>query len=141
MPRKLGQGSSLFERLDPELPPLRTRTRRELANERIRAIKQHLSWLLNSRRGCSQSSPGLGLQDFNDATLSSADLRFRICQDIRETVIAFEPRIKAVDVQPTGTGEHLLQFRIRCLLSLENNEEALEIDLSVSRQGRPTVAM
>ncbi|HBN9794402.1 TPA: type VI secretion system baseplate subunit TssE [Pseudomonas aeruginosa] len=140
MPRKLAQGS-LFDRLDPELAPLRTRTRRQLLDDRAQAIKQHLAWLLNARRGCSQSSPGLGLQDFNDATLSSADLRSRICQDIRDTVIAFEPRVKAVEVNPTGTGEHDLNFRIRCLLSHDNTEESLEIDLSVSRQGKPSIAI
>ena len=45
MPRSPGRGS-LFERLDPDLPPRRTRTRQEMAAERIRAIKRQLPELI-----------------------------------------------------------------------------------------------
>ncbi|WP_221624568.1 type VI secretion system baseplate subunit TssE [Burkholderia sp. Bp8963] len=129
----------MFERLDPAVPPRRARSRRDLAAERIQAIKQHLSWLLNTRRGCSLSSPGLGLQEFNDATSNSIDLRFRICEDICATVEAFEPRVKAVEVKPIARNDLQLQFRLQCLVSLNNIEERLEIDLIVSRQGQTTV--
>ncbi|MBP0714317.1 type VI secretion system baseplate subunit TssE [Burkholderia sola] len=129
----------MFERLDPAVPPRRTRSRRDLAAERIQAIKRHLSWLLNARRGSSQSSPGLGLQEFNDATSNSTDLRSRICEDIRATVEAFEPRVKAVEVLPIASDDLQLQFRLQCVASLNNIEEMLEIDLTVSRQGQTTV--
>ncbi|WP_053060337.1 type VI secretion system baseplate subunit TssE [Burkholderia contaminans] len=99
MPRTLGQGS-LFERLDPELAPRRLRTSQDLAAERIQAIKRHLEWVLNARQGCSSSSPELGLPDFNDVAVDSADLRHRLGEHIHAVVSEFEPRVTVTRVRP-----------------------------------------
>ncbi|WP_420995089.1 type VI secretion system baseplate subunit TssE [Cupriavidus sp. 30B13] len=142
MPRSPGQGS-LFERLDPELPPRRTRSRQDLATERIRAVKRHLDQILNTRRGSSQSCPGLGLPDLNDATIGSNDLRVRICRDIRAAVAAFEPRVQVLQVQPvTDSGRPLeLHFRLHCLIPVNNIEEQVEIDLIVGRHDQSTLVV
>ncbi|AYD65446.1 type VI secretion system baseplate subunit TssE [Achromobacter sp. LC458] len=137
MPRSRGQGS-LFERLVPDAQPRRTRSRQELAAERIHAIKRHLERILNSRRGCSMSSPELGLHDFNDAAMGSADLLAHVSQDIRASVLAFEPRIKVLHVhsRPDPAQPLSLNFRLECLVPVMNHEEQVEIDLVIHHQDR-----
>lgn len=137
MPVSVDQGS-LFERLDADAPPRRTRSRKDLAVARVQAIKRHLELILNSRRGCSQSSPALGLQDFNDAAIGSADLLLQVSQDIRESVAAFEPRIKVLRVQarPEPMQPLDLNFRLDCLVAVASAEEKMEIDLVIHRADR-----
>jgi len=137
MPVSVDQGS-LFERLDADAPPRRTRSRQDIAIARVQAIKRHLELILNSRRGCSQSSPTLGLQDFNDAAIGSADLLLQVSQDIRESVAAFEPRIKVVRVQarPEPMQPLDLNFRLDCLVDVASAEEKMEIDLVIHRADR-----
>ncbi|TBU84485.1 type VI secretion system baseplate subunit TssE [Pseudomonas dryadis] len=125
---------SLFERLDPDVPPLRILSRQEQAQERIRAIKQNLERILNTRQGCSASSPELGLRDFNDASLGSADLQRRVGDDIRRSIAAHEPRIKVVGVrvQPDPAQPLNLHIRLDCLVPLQGMEEQMEIDLVIN---------
>ncbi|EHC5874207.1 type VI secretion system baseplate subunit TssE [Salmonella enterica subsp. enterica serovar Eastbourne] len=142
MPRSPGQGS-LFERLDLDLPPRRSRTRQEVATERIRAIKRQLEWILNARQGSSQSSPGLGLRDLNDAAIGAVDLRQQVCLDIHAAVAAYEPRARVVDVRPLPEADVSLDlsFRLVCRVPLNNQEERVEIDLMFHHQGRQVRVM
>ncbi|MBN3824855.1 type VI secretion system baseplate subunit TssE [Burkholderia sp. Ac-20384] len=137
MPRSPGQGS-LFDRLDPDLPPRRQRTRQELAAERVHAIKRHLERIFNSRQGGSQSTPEFGLQDLNDAAASQMDLRHRVCLDVRAVVTAYEPRVQVLDVRPvTLHGQpDGLHFRLHCLVPLNDAAEDVEIDLLVQHRER-----
>jgi type VI secretion system protein len=107
-----------------------------VAIERIRAIKHHLQWLLNTRPGCSQSNPGLGLSDFNDAALGSVDLVQRVRQDIERMVAAYEPRVQVLNVRscPDPDQPLDLHFRLDCLIPLLHAEEQLEIDLHIRHQ-------
>lgn len=133
MPRSAGSGS-LFERLDPDAPPLRILPRQEQGQERIRAIKQNLERILNTRQGCSASSPELGLRDFNDASLGSTDLQQRVSADIHRSIAAHEPRIEVikVHVQPDPAQPLNLHIRLDCLVPLQGVEEQMEIDLIVN---------
>jgi type VI secretion system protein len=134
MPRSPGHGS-FFERLTPDLP-LRSRTPQSLAGERIRAIKNHLEQLLNTRRGGSQSCPELGLPDMNDAASGQLELRNQICQEIRDLVARFEPRVRVTDVSPLASNEHPqgLCFRLHCQVPLKDAAEHVEIDLLVHQR-------
>lgn len=142
MPRTAGQGS-LFERLDPDTAPRHAFSRQDQARERIQAIKRHLEWLLNTRQGCSLSSPELGLRDFNDASMGSADLQLRVSEDIRRSVAAYEPRVKVLGVNVrTDPAQPLdLHFRLDCLVPIHNMEEQVEIDLVINGQDRSTRIM
>ncbi|ALX11780.1 type VI secretion system lysozyme-like protein [Burkholderia cepacia JBK9] len=137
MPRSPGQGS-LFERLDPDLPPRRMRTRLALASERIGAIKDHLERILNSRQGSSQSCPGFGLPDMNDAAASQTDLRHQVCLDVRTAVVAYEPRVQVLNVHPvTAYGQAgPLHFRLHCLVPVNDSTEDVQIDLLVQHRER-----
>ncbi|HBO4313770.1 TPA: type VI secretion system baseplate subunit TssE [Pseudomonas aeruginosa] len=135
MPRSPGQGS-LFERLTPDLPQRRSRTQQGLATERVRAIKNHLEQLLNTRRGGSQSSPELGLPDMNDAASGQLELRNQICQEIREVVALYEPRVQVLDVRALTTSEQPLGlcFRLHCQVPIKDASEQMEIDLLVHQR-------
>lgn len=135
MPRIPGRGS-LFERLEPDVQPYRSRSQSDLATERITAVKRHLEWILNTRRGRAPSCPDLGLPDFNDAAIGSEDLRLNVCEAIRQLVARYEPRVRQVEVQPRpdAQGLPLLQFRIHCVLPVNNVDEQVEIDLLIHGQ-------
>jgi len=135
MSRNPGQGS-LFERLAPDAPPYRARSQQDLAAERIRAIKSHLEWILNTRRGSAPSCPELGLPDFNDAAIGSEDLRLNVCEAIRGLISRFEPRVKQVQVHscPDAHSPSLLKFRIHGVVPVNNVDEQVEIDLLIHCQ-------
>ncbi|WP_372437202.1 type VI secretion system baseplate subunit TssE [Pseudomonas chlororaphis subsp. aureofaciens] len=137
MPRSPGQGS-LFERLDLDLPPRRSRSRQDAATERVHAIKRQLEWILNARQGSSQSSPGLGLRDLNDAGIGAVDLRQQVCLDIHSAVRTYEPRARVLDVKPLANTASTLElgFRLVCIVPLNNREEQVEIDLLFLHHGR-----
>jgi type VI secretion system protein len=139
MPRIRGR-SSLFERLVPGAAPYRSLSCQEQTAQRIGAIKSHLERLLNARQGCSQSTPGLGLNDFNDSSLGSADLLVQISADIRRAVEAFEPRIKVLGVhfQPEPDLPLELNFRLNCAMQVNHKQEQVQIDLVMNGRDRYT---
>lgn len=142
MSRLPGQGS-LFERLDPGAQHRRSRTRQEIAAERILAIKRQLAWILNARQGGSQSSPGLGLRDLNDATIGTVDLWRQVCEDVRTAIAAYEPRARVVDIKPLGDGVSPLElgFRLVCTVPLNSSDEKVEIDLVFHHKNRQVQVM
>ncbi|WP_236718725.1 type VI secretion system baseplate subunit TssE [Pseudomonas synxantha] len=106
-------GASLFERLEPDAPRYRPDSADEQARQRVEAIKRHLEQVLNSRQGCSQSNPELGLRDFNGVTQASSDLVVAISTDIRRSVEAFEPR--STSIQPLRSVARQRDPAVRCL--------------------------
>lgn len=66
--------TGFFDRLTAGQSAISGHSRQENAFHKIAAIKRHLETLLNARQGCSQSSPELGLRDFNGHDASSGDL-------------------------------------------------------------------
>ncbi|MGL4667753.1 MAG: type VI secretion system baseplate subunit TssE [Saezia sp.] len=130
MPRTSGN-SSLFDRLGEENEPTRSVSNSGQVVGRVKAIKQNLERVLNTRQGCNQSSPDSGLIDFNDAVLGSSDLLNRISMDIRRVIQQNEPRVRVIDVKAM-TDVHAptnLSFRIDCLVPVKDKKEVIEIDL------------
>ncbi|MCW2271232.1 Lysozyme [compost metagenome] len=132
--------SSLFERLKSDTPARRPSHCQEYVAEKFEAIKQHLERLLNSRQGSSQSSPALGLRDFNDHALSRGDVLKQIAADIRRTIHLYEPRIKvcAIRCQPDPEVPLQLDFRLECQLQVRNQQQQLQIELLVNGHNRYT---
>ena len=92
--------------------------------------------MLNARQGCSQSSPDLGLHDFNGVTQGSSDLVIAISADIRRSVEAFEPRIKVTGLryQPDPDLPLELNFRLDCQVRINHKDERVQI--AVAMHGR-----
>ena len=125
--------SGFFNRLVTDPSVTRTPSRQENAAEKIAAIKRHLETLLNARQGCSQSSPELGLRDFNGVTQASSDLVLAISADIRRSVETFEPRIKVTGVryQPDPDLPLELNFRLDCQMQVNHKEEQVQIEVAM----------
>lgn len=125
--------TSLFERLEPDAPRYRQASADEQARQRIDAIKRHLEHVLNARQGCSQSSPELGLRDFNGVTQGSNDLVIAISEDIRRSIEAFEPRIKVTAVRylPDPDLPLELNFHLDCQVRVNHKEEQVQIEVAM----------
>lgn len=132
--------TSLFDRLTEAPPSGRQHCRHEAARRTFDGIKGHLEILLNTRQGCSQSSPDLGLLDFNGHDLSSGDLLGRVSADIRRTIDRYEPRIKvqALRAAPNGYSPLELHFHLDCQVLVENREQQLQFELLIDGQNRHT---
>ena len=133
-------GDSLFERLEPYAPRYRPGSADEQARQRVEAIKRHLEQVLNSRQGCSQSSPELGLRDFNGHDVNSGDLLAQVSADIRRTIQRFEPRIqvRALKAVPDAHAPLELHFRLDCHVQVNNHTEQLQLELLVNGHNRYT---
>lgn len=132
--------SSLFGRLMAQPLERRVMTRQENASAKIARLKHHLETLLNTRQGCSQSSPELGLRDFNGYDLSGGDLLQQITADIRHTVQRYEPRIaiRALKAVPAEHTPLELHFQLDCLVQVNNRAEQLQLELLVNGLSRLT---
>ncbi|WP_460415872.1 type VI secretion system baseplate subunit TssE [Pseudomonas sp. microsymbiont 2] len=132
--------SGLFERLIAATPIRRAPSRQVMAGQGFEVIKRHLETLLNTRQGCSQSSPDLGLRDFNGHDLSNGDLLQQVSADIRHTIERFEPRIRvyALKAVPDSNAPLELHFHLDCQVQVDNHTEQLEIELLVNGHNRYT---
>jgi len=115
-------------------------SRQENATQKFAAIKRHLETLLNARQGCSQSSPELGLRDFNGHDVSRGDLLKQVSADIRRTIQRFEPRVhvRTLKAVPDGHAPLELHFRLDCHVQVNNHTEQLQLELLVNGHNRHT---
>jgi len=132
--------SGFFDRLLADQTVSRTPSRQETAAEKFAGIKRHLETLLNARQGCSQSSPELGLHDFNGHDASSGDLLKQVSADIRRTIRRFEPRVhvRSLKAMPDCLAPLELHFRLDCQVQVNNHKEQLQLELLVNGHSRHT---
>ncbi|MFF7066154.1 type VI secretion system baseplate subunit TssE [Pseudomonas sp. NPDC008258] len=132
--------SGLFDRLSVDQCTRREASRQESATHTFAAIKRHLETLLNARQGCSQSSPELGLRDFNGHDVNSGDLLVQVSADIRRTLQHFEPRIqiRTLKAVPDAHAPLELHFRLDCQVLVNNHAEQLQLELLVNGHNRYT---
>lgn len=125
---------SLFERLEAT-PEIRRRVRRQVtAAEQTAMIKRQLEILLNARKGASASTTDYGLTDFNDASVSTADMILSIMDDIEETINRYEPRVVVEKVTCENDPDFPMEltFHIKGYLKAADTQDKLEIDLVMS---------
>ena len=132
--------SGFFPRLVADQSVIRAPFRQENASHKFAAIKRHLETLLNARQGCSQSSPELGLRDFNGHDVSSGDLLKQVSADIRRTIQRFEPRVqvRSLKAVPDCHAPQELHFRLDCHVQVNNHTEQLQLELLVNGHNRHT---
>ncbi|WP_085677459.1 MULTISPECIES: type VI secretion system baseplate subunit TssE [unclassified Pseudomonas] len=132
--------SGFFDGLVTNQFASRVPSRQENATQKLAAIKLHLETLLNARQGCSQSSPELGLRDFNGHDVSSGDLLKQVSADIRRTLQHFEPRVqvRTLKAVPGCHAPLELHFRLDCLVQVNNHTEQLQLELLVNGHSRHT---
>ena len=88
------------------------------ADDYIASIKANIARVLNDRRGNCLSAPRFGLTDFNDGAFESDNMAAYIRQDIRDCILAFEPRVTRITVQPVPREETPLDMRFQLHLQV-----------------------
>ena len=126
----LDQGG-FFDRLDPNLPQIRSVDDGNHLPSIIASVKNNLQWMLNSRQGCCQSAPDLGLDDFNDSLIGIYDFTIRISNNIKQTIEHYEPRIKVHKVHSVSNVDVPMElcFRIEGTLLVRYKEKDVLIEL------------
>ncbi|MGY3285520.1 type VI secretion system protein [Pseudomonas fulva] len=132
--------TGFFDRLTADQSMAREASRQESASHKFAAIKRHLETLLNARQGCSQSSPELGLRDFNGHEVSSGDLLKQVSADIRRIIQRFEPRVhvRSLKAMPDCHAPLELHLRLDCHVQVNNRKEQLQLELLVNGHSRHT---
>ena len=128
------QAGSLFERLE-DVPVIRRRTKRKAdATKQAAMIKRQLEILLNARKGASASTAGYGLTDFNDASVTTADMTLSIMDDIKDAITRYEPRVVVDTVTCDNDPDFPMEltFHIKGYLKAEDTQDKLDIDLVMS---------
>ncbi|WP_418856617.1 type VI secretion system baseplate subunit TssE [Shewanella khirikhana] len=104
----------------------------------LESIKRNISRVLNTRVGESQSTPELGLFDFNDASASSKDLCCRMQQSIRQCIGRFEPRLTQLQVSVLydESSPVMLKFLLQGRVNVSHRNDLLKIDLLLDTNRR-----
>ncbi|QIP57026.1 type VI secretion system baseplate subunit TssE [Hafnia alvei] len=108
------------------------------SSDLLTSLKQNLNDVLNSRPGCCQSSPELGVVDFNDATGSSVDISASVCKAIQQCIENFDPRIKSVDVATFNKDSDPLTlfFRVKAHIQFEDIDSVVNFNIQLDDSSR-----
>ena len=119
-----------------EAPKSRSKSLRELKI----SVRRDLEWLLNSRQYADYIPENLeetnksvavyGLPDFTGASVKSPTEQKRLIKQIETAIKVFEPRFLdlKVTLEPFGTVERVLKFRIDARLDIEPTPEPISFD-------------
>ncbi|OOE65118.1 lysozyme [Salinivibrio sp. PR6] len=122
-------GVGFLERLEADAKPVSI-TQGPSSPDVVRSIKRNIANVLNTRIGGAQSSPGLGLIDFNDATLESLDLSLRVKLAIKGCLERYEPRLTNILVTSDFDPHSPLMLRFNIVATV--NSEALHEKVQLS---------
>ncbi|TBL97720.1 type VI secretion system baseplate subunit TssE [Hafnia paralvei] len=133
-PWRRTRACSLFGRIDEEVSAKPF----DKTSDLLVSLKQNLNAVLNSRPGCCQSSPTLGVIDFNDATGTSVDISASVCLAIQQCIENFDPRIKSVDVA-TFNNENdplTLFFQVKAHIHFEGIDSVVNFNIQLDDNSR-----
>ena len=107
----------------------------------VDSVLEHLRALLNARRGGARTRDDFGIPDFTDTMHALPHGTAELCEALRETIEAYEPRLSHVRVRPGGQQEPgcLLRFEITARLVTEERR-ALRFSTLFRPGGRIEVA-
>jgi type VI secretion system protein len=105
------------------------------------SIIEHLRVLLNARRGSSPTAPDFGIPDFSDLVHAFPGAIQTLQRSIKDTILAFEPRLKQVAVRHTPTEDPLtLRFEITAVLAdARGGKGSLRFNTAMSSGGHVNV--
>ncbi|WP_027695681.1 type VI secretion system baseplate subunit TssE [Vibrio litoralis] len=127
-------GISFLERLEADAKPLNIIQAPNLS-EVLNSVRNNISNILNTRVGDSQSSPQLGLIDFNDATLEVSDLSMTIRLAIKRCLDIYEPRLKNISVYTSLDNFDAFSLRFQILAELDHQaiHKKVKLDLMLDQ--------
>lgn len=109
--------------------------------KRIDSVLLHLQKVLNTRHGNVQIADDYGLPDFNDVLHTESTASREIEKSIRQTIIKYEQRLKAVRVRfiPEEDKPLSLSFQIYARLEGEEIEQPVVFESLVEDGGKITI--
>jgi type VI secretion system protein len=97
------------------------------------SVLAHLQALLNTRTGESFAAPDLGLVDFADVVHGFPASAQVLVQGIRAMILAYEPRLRSVQVRPIASADALaLAFEISARFVAGRGQLRLRTELTSS---------
>ncbi|MQT15072.1 type VI secretion system baseplate subunit TssE [Segnochrobactrum spirostomi] len=93
----------------------------------VESIIANLGRVLNSRAGCSETRPDLGIPDFNDLVGRFPDAIQIIATAVRDQIIAFEPRLQDVTVRHVKAPLNPLSLTFDIHARIRQNDEDAKI--------------
>ena len=107
---------------------------------KVQSIREHLSILLNTRRGSLPHLPEYGLPDSSQVSMKDRIAISKFGRDIEETVRKYEPRLVHVRVRPMEHDpEAAAAFRLGFLLEARVVNEAAKFHAFFSASGSADV--
>ena len=109
------------------------------------SVRRDLEFLFNSRYRCMSGPAGLthlehsninfGLPDLSTVNMTSVDSRRAFCKKIEKSIIAYEPRIKSVQVKSEDTLDNedpSIRFRVEAILHSNPVAEMIIFDSAIN---------
>jgi type VI secretion system protein len=136
----MGDGKSLFERLDGEADDIRASS--AVNGGRAASVRRHIRKLLNTRAGSVATVPDYGLTDFNDVAQQHSDLPGTVATEVADLIRRYEPRLSDIAVTPHPSPDNPsgLRFTVAATLVQEDGTRLpATFDLSLGRDRPATV--
>ncbi len=139
--KKSTASHSFFERLCSAEAKKRSRHTEDDIKQTIMSIKNNLNKILNARQGHALSAPHLGLLDLNDAANTDSDVFSGIQKEVEVTILTFEPRIIAADINLTSDPNNPINLKINVIADIlvpsnQKNYSGVVIDITYNSDKR-----
>ncbi len=114
------------------------RRSREDPGRVIDSVMNYLQRILNTRRGNAPIAEDFGIPDFTEFLSSYPDSLREFERTIRETILKFEPRLKAVRVSfiPQEEDPFAIHFQIAARLTAEHGNQPVQFVSLMDHEGR-----
>ncbi len=131
---------SLLERLSNPRPGA-PRTARQDERQLVATILDHLTRMLNTRRGNAPVAPDYGIPDLADLVHSFPEATRTMEQAIRATIEKYEPRLSNVRVRYSGTEEDVfsIHFDITAVLAPSGSGRSVSFETMVGSSGKVSI--
>ena len=103
----------------------------------VASVLANLSAVLNSRAGCAETRPDLGVPDFNDLVGQFPDAIHIIARAVKAQIERFEPRLTTVGVRHVEDPDNPLHlvFEIHAALKLGGEQSRLTFETVLGDDG------
>ena len=107
----------------------------------INSVIRHLERILNTRRGSAQIADDYGVPDFSDFRSGFPEGIRDLERTIRNTILTYEPRLKAVRVKFIPQDENMLavSFKIVARLILDDKKDPVVFESVIDSDGKVTI--
>ncbi|MBH5372766.1 type VI secretion system baseplate subunit TssE [Bradyrhizobium glycinis] len=100
----------------------------QMSFDRFRAsVLENLRRVLNSRQGCCETRPDLGMPDLDEAAGRGADAVRELARSLKQQIETFEPRLKNVSIHFHADPDNPLQLSFHVNATLNYDDQMKQI--------------